>query len=73
MDQFGGGETLTFSYGHYLYEIIHSWDKYNLNNFGVNVSRNSKPVSRISCLGKVIGKWTSEGIDSTGLLELTHK
>ena len=69
----GGTESLKFRNGKYRYEINHSWDKYNQNDFVVNVSRDSKPVSSISCLDKVIGTWPSRDMDSTGLLELIHK
>ena len=48
----GGSESLEFKNGKYLYNIQHDFDKYNLDDYSVFVTRNQKPVSNLLCLEK---------------------
>lgn len=57
----GGYTALGFKNGEYYYQITHTWDQFNLDEFSVDVSRNGKSISSLLCLDKVIGNWFSDG------------
>jgi hypothetical protein len=66
-ENISGSATLGFKNGDYLYQIQHDWDKYNLDEYSVNVSRNGSAVSHLLCMDNVIGNFSDESIEGAGL------